>query len=245
MIGHRVRSLILVIVMAAMCSGCARLNRQVSLRVEPLQAPQHQVQVIGKGLKLSAQRQGDHLVVQAQAVEYCQKVTKQRALGFRVVRTEPVGRSLLYQWIMGGLITATSAGLMTYNAMSDPPVEDQLQLDYRRRGWIYSGAIAVAGLALLTGSWVQQLSVGIEERPIGKRVLEKKASVSACHHGAAVSGQLRLTLDIGVTLMAQVGADGQARFALTSQLQNRLKAGSRRATLEAIGDWRSQIRVQL
>ena len=234
---------LIIAVLVSSSAGCARLRSSVRLRVEPTERPRTEKVEIGQGLQLRARRDGDALLVQARAVRYCQKLIKQRALGFKVVETRAVGHGLVYQWVMGSLITASGAGLMVYNGMTPALPSDQI--DYKTRGWLYSGFITAVGAALLTGSVFQQRSLGVSETPLGERTLTKKGDIFSCKSAPATAGKLRLTLDIGETLKAEVGADGTARFPISPELQQRINAGSRRGTLEALGDWRSQVRVRL
>lgn len=241
---RRAASVALILSLLSTCA-CARMDRRVGLRLVPVGTASQRTVVVGKGLSLTHRRTQEGLEVSALAVSYCMPVTSTRVQGFRVVKRAPVGRGLLYEWLMGGLITATGAGLLAYNAAADAPSPDTLELDYRARGWWYAGGITAAGLALLTGAAVQQSSVGVIETPLGQRTVKTEGAVSACRPLPATSGSVRLTLDEGPTYTAELNADGKAVFLLSEQVKEKLARGSRKATLEALGDWRSQVRVKL
>lgn len=227
--------------------GCAHIRTTRSLRVAALEAPVASVAVVGEGYQLRAKRDGDAVRVQVAAVKYCQRQLRQRAQGFRVTERQAVGKGLTTQWIMGGMITLAGAAILTYNAVNPAPApaEGDLGIDYTKRTYLYAGGISAVGLAFLTGSLVQQLSLGRTEQPLGERVLKKQGSVRPCRAKKATHGTLRLTLSDGHQIEAPVGADGLARIPLPADVEARLTREGRRATVEALGDWRSQKRISL
>ncbi|MCO4762940.1 MAG: hypothetical protein KC502_15600 [Myxococcales bacterium] len=238
-------TLLALIIGLTMGPGCARIAVKRGLRVEPVEAAQSVVKVVGQGYQLRGRRDGQVVRVQVAQVSYCQHNQTQRAKGFRVTERRAVGPGLAMEWIMGGVITLTGAGLITYNQLNPPQVAEGELAVSSTRTWLYSGAIVAAGLGLLTAAFFQQRSLGRSEVAIGMKTLRKQGRVRPCRAKKATGGRLRLTLDSGLQLETDVGPDGMASFALPADIEQRLKTDGRRATLEAMGDWRSQRRLSL
>ncbi len=231
---------------AALGPGCARIAVSRSLRVAPIEAPQHRVVVVGKGFALDAKRDAGVVNVTVRAVSYCRQLTTQRAQGFRVVQRRAVGPSLAMEWAMGALIAGAGATVLTYAALNPETTTDgELAVGSRKRTWFTGGAITAAGVALLVGALVQQRSLGRSEVALGLKTLRKQGVEAACQPTAATSGRLRLTLGDGHQIEADVRPDGTAALPLPADVDARLQRDGRRATLEAIGDWRSQTRISL
>lgn len=226
--------------------GCARVHVSRSLRVEPVEAPQKKIAVVGKGFRIHAKRDGAAVRVDVEAVAYCRQHTTQRAKGFRVTQRRAVGPSLMMEWIMGGLISSAGVGTLLYSGLNPPTTTDgELAPGSSMRTWVTGGAITAAGLGLLIGAMVQQHSLGRSEIALGMKTLRKAGTVIACQPKSATSGRVRVTLSDGHQIEAPVGANGVALVPLPEDVEQRLQREGRRATIEALGDWRSQVRITL
>lgn len=227
-------------------AGCAHIQERHRLRVEPLEPPQRSVQAEKSGFQLRARRAGPAVIVEARAVQYCRDLVQQRAKGFRVTTREAVGSSLVMEWVMGGLISAAGAGVLVYGARNPPTYRDgELDAGGANRTYIGGGVLTAVGIGLLTAALVQQRSLGESERAIGVKLLKKQGHVRVCERTPATAGRVRLTLSDGHQIEADIGADGRAKLVLPADVEARLQRDGRRATLEAMGDWRSQLRITL
>lgn len=225
--------------------GCAQIGETVQLRAQPLGPPTTVRVDTSRGFAVQGERRGGAVEVQIDAVQYCADEQRQRARGIRVVERRAEGSSLLIEWTFGGLLSATGAGLAAYNA-ANPPDVSAGSLRSEARGYWFAGGIGAAGLALLGGALVQQLSLGKSEIDLGERELHKRGKESICQRQPAQGGQVRLTLPDGAQLEASADAQGKASLPLPQDLEARIeKEGSRRATLEVLGDARAQVRIPL
>ncbi len=234
--------LLLLLLMAGQ-TRCAHIAEQRGLRVQPLdKASNERVQTV-QGLGVTGQREGNAVRAQVQNIQYCVTLQKQRALGFEVLNRQSSDKTLAMQWTFGGILTAMGGGLVTYSLLR-PAVEEEGT--YTTKGSIaFPAAIGIGGLALLTGSLVQQLSLGKSETPLGERTMEKRSSEFICGREPAHAGHVRLTLSDGTQLEADADANGLAVIALPANIEAILQADGKRATLEAVGDARAQIRIGL
>ena len=147
---------------------------------------------------------------------------------------------------MGGLISSAGVGVLAYGVRNPPTyAPGELNASGTDSTYLGGGLITAAGLGLLTAAFVQQRSLGDSELAMGVRMLQKQGSVRVCKRGPATSGRVRLTLADGHQLEAKIGPDGRAHLALPTDVEQRLQRDGRRATLEALGDWRSQLRISL
>ena len=234
-------SLLLILQLA----GCAQIAETVQLRAEPLGPPVTVRVDTSAGFAVRGERQGDVVEVQIEAVRYCADEQRQRARGFRVTERHAEGSSLTLEWLFGGLLSATGAGLAAYNA-ANPPDTSAGSLRSASRGYWFAGGIGAVGLALLGGALAQQLSLGKSETDLGERELKKRGHEAICQRQPATGGQVRLTLADGAQIEATADAQGQASVPLPADLEARMaKEGSRRATLEVLGDARAQVRISL
>jgi len=222
---------------------CAHIHEQRGLRVQPLdKATNERVQTV-QGLGISGQRDGNTLRAQVEKVQYCATLQKQRALGFEIVDRQSNDKTLLMQWSFGAILTVMGGGLVAYSTLH-PAVEEQGT--YTTKGSIaFPAAIGIGGLALLTASLAQQLSLGKSETPLGERTIEKRSSEFICGREPANGGHVRLTLSDGTQLEADADAKGVAVIELPANIDAILATEGKRATLEAIGDARAQVRIGL
>ena len=144
---------------------------------------------------MRGERKGDVVEVQIEAVRYCADEQRQRAHGFRVTERHPEGSSLTLEWVFGGLLSATGAGLAAYNA-ANPPDTSAGSLRSASRGYWFAGGIGAVGLALLGGALAQQLSLGKSETDLGERELKKRGHGAMLEFGDAV---IRVVCDRGVS----------------------------------------------
>ncbi len=231
----------------ASSASCARVAEVRSLRVVPLERPRQTSEDRGVGFAVRGERDGGVLRVQVEEVRRCATVTLQRADGFE--RTERVaqGGTLAIQWTMGGLFTLAGAGIVGWNAANPakPDATGAVSVGSSTSAYLQGGLIGGIGVGLLVASLVQQLSLGRHDKALGTRELRRDGPVRTCGRGPAASGTVRLTLPDGASLQATVDATGKAELTLPADLDDRLKDSDRRATLEVLGDWRSQTRVSL
>lgn len=227
--------------------GCARVVESRSLRVVPLERPRQITEERGVGFGVRGERDGGLLRVRVEEVRRCATVTLQRADGFE--RTERVaqGGTLAIQWTMGGLFTLAGAGIIGWNAASPARADASgaVPVGNSTSAILQGSLIGGVGVGLLVASLVQQLSLGRSDKPLGSRELRRDGPTRTCSHGPAASGTVRLTLPDGTSLQATVDAAGKAELPLPADLDERLRDTDRRATLEVLGDWRSQTRVSL
>lgn len=237
----------LAAVACSLAASCAHVEERVSLRAQALEQPHTTRVEIGSGKGIEGERLEGSVRAQVQDLTICAAETRQRALGFRRVERRTVGQSLLIQWVFGGLFTATGTGLMLAQAQAPPAEEDTLNAARNERiGYLYAGGIAAVGLGLLAGSVWQQWGLGVHETPLGERVLQTRGDQFACARRPATGGRVRLTLPDGLQIEAEAGADGVALVPLPDDVEARLQAeGSRRASLEVMGDARAQVRIGL
>lgn len=235
------------VLVAPLLPGCASVHERRGLRVEPLEKPRPRLDTVGQGYQLRARRMGDAVLVEVAAASYCQQVLQQKARGFRVTERQVAGPSLVAEWVFGGLFVAAGSGIIAWNVThpAEPAAEGEFAPDNATKANIYGGVIGAAGLALLVGAAVQQASLGVHETELGVQTLEKRGRVFPCKLSKATGGKLRLTLADGLQIVADVQPDGRATLPLPPDLDTRLEGEGRRATLEALGDWRSQTRIDL
>ncbi len=233
-----------LLIVCLLLGSCARLTEQVTLRAEPLEPPRIVRVQLGERLAVAGTREGDVVRAQVTRLQRCADVQEQRAEGFRRVNRQPDGKSLVAEWVFGSLFTAGGLGLIAWTAMS--PVDLSVSTDNAPVNYGYGAAIAALGAGLLAGAIYDQSLTGTHEESLGERVLRKEGPEQVCGQTPATAGQVRLTLPDGAQLEAAVPPDGEARIALPADWQKRLdREGNRRATLEVIGDARSQVRLEL
>lgn len=228
-------------------AGCAQIRETTRLRVQVLEQPRQRLQPDGMGYKVSGKRVGMTFEARVSQMARCRRVVEQRALGFRHTTRRAEGGSLALEWVFGGLFTVAGGGIIAYTAGHPPPaeVDGEYSPNGQRTAYAYGAAIGVVGLALLAGATWQQLSLGVHETPLGERLLSRSGRPEACGKPKPASARVRLTLDDGLQLEADAGANGVATFNLPADIEQRLQAEGRRATLEVKGDWRSQLRIRL
>lgn len=238
-------------VVALLCAspvlgGCARINEKVSLRVVPLEQPRRSIVQIGEGYVLRGARVADGVLVQVAAAKYCARRLEQRARGYKVITHTAVGPSLTMEWITGTVFTSI-ASLLWWQSFDVAPAasNDTYQPNQSQNLRVYGSGIGLVGTALLVGAVVQTVGLGRREIDMGEKTLKKDGRPRPCQLAKATNGVLRLTLDDGLQLQAQVKPDGTAHFVLPADIDARIAQAGDRATLEALGDWRSQVRISL
>ena len=225
-------------------SACAHLREEVRLRAVPLEAPHVVHTTAGERLAVRGQRVGEHVQAQVTRQTLCVDVQEQRAEGFRRVERVSEGPSYTLEWVFGGLLTAGGAGLIAWTAAS--PGDPTSGPTGTTTNYGYGAAIGAVGLALLGGGLWDWHQIGVHEDSLGVQVLKKPGPETVCGEVPATAGDVRLTLPDGLQLEATLGATGTAVIALPEDLEARLtREGSRRATLEAKGDARAQVRIEL
>lgn len=231
----------------AAASGCARIAETRSLRVRALEPPRQVAEPRGVGFAASGQRDGTLFRVAVEQVERCATVTRQRAEGFERLERRAEGGTLVIQWAMGGLFSLAGGGIAAWTAThpTRPDADGALRPGGDSSAWLQAAILGGVGLALLAGSTVQQTQIGVSERSLGARELAQEGRIRVCRRGPAAAGTVRLTLPDGSSWTAAVGPDGRATIDLPADLEDRLHESDRRATLEVLGDWRSQVRVPL
>ncbi len=232
--------------LSGVAGGCASINETIQLRARPLEAPRTVEAEVESGTRVRGQRDATNVRVEAETVRYCAKATRQRAMGIREVRRQAQGNSLTLEWLFGGLFTAAGITVLSYNAVAPPKLEaEEAGLSNEREAWWTGGAIAGAGLGLLAAAWWQQASLGVHTTELGVRELEKRGRHYVCRAETATAGTVRLELSDGTLIEATIGVDGKASLPLPADIDERLRQHGRKATLEALGDWRSQVRIDL
>ena len=226
--------------------GCARISEVSKLRVVPLEKPRRSVVEVGKGYLLRGKRVGDEVVVQVARATYCAGKLEQRARGYRVVKRTSPDHTLTMEWLTGIIFSGVGGWLFATAGGGEAQfVDGEARVDNSTSQRLYGGGIGLIGGALLTGAIVQTLSLGRTEIDLGERTLKRQGAPRPCKLGKARSGRLRLTLDDGLQLEADVGADGMVRIKLPADIAARIRKAGPRATLEALGDWRSQRRLSV
>jgi hypothetical protein len=240
----RLRFLVACQVLACLLtSACAHIEETQTYRIDPLERARTSRVETGLGLGVTGSRQGPAVQAQVFDVTWCALEHKQRARGWKRVERVPVGQSLTIEWVFGGLFTATSAGLMTLNTLS-PPENPELTMRSQSSGYAFAGVVGAIGLGLLTGAIVQQASLGRHDTDMGVKEMVKRDNDFVCKREPAHGGRVRLTLADGMQLEADADQNGLAVLLLPGDIESRLAEG-RRATLEAIGDPRAQVRIPL
>jgi len=229
-------------VIAASGGACAPISESTQLKVQPLEAPRTQVVKTGEGFMLRGKRVADEVVVQVAATDYCTRRKEQRARGFKVVTRKAKGVGLVMEWIAGGVFSAVGGLVFAY---AEAPPDYSLEVDKSTSQRVYGSGLMMAGTALLVGAIYQTSILGVEKTDIGVKTLKHDGLIKPCKLRRAATGKVRLTLDDGLQLTADVQPDGVARVKLPADLDARLLKGGKRATIEVLGDWRSQRRIDL
>lgn len=225
-------------------ASCARLTEQVTLRAQPLESPRTVRVQLGERMAVAGVREGSVVRAQVTRIQRCADVQEQRAEGIRRIERHAEGHSLVMEWLFGGLFAAGGAGLIAWTAAS--PVDLETSADNSPGNYAYGAAIAALGVGLLAGAIYDQAQTGTHEESLGTRTLRKEGPEQVCGQTPALAGQVRLTLPDGAQLEAPVDTTGQARIELPQDLEKRIeREGSRRATLEVLGDARAQVRLEL
>ncbi len=232
------------VVFLLLLASCARLTEQVSLRAQPLEPPRVVRTSLGERLAVAGTREGTVVRAQVTRIQRCADVQEQRAEGFRHIERQAEGKSLVLEWVFGGLFTAAGVGLIGWTAAS--PADLETSTDTAPANYAYGAAITALGVGLLAGALYDQSLVGTHEESLGERTLRKAGPEQVCGQTPAAGGQVRLTLPDGGQIEAPVDATGQALVVLPPDLEKRLeREGSRRATLEVLGDAAAQVRLEL
>lgn len=225
-------------------SGCAQLSTQRTLRAIPVEAPRPVVVPLGAGFAIRGERSGDAVVAHVDKIERCADELHQNARGLERTERKAVGYSLLGEWLIGSLVTASGATLLGLTAAYPP--EPSVTSKSQTTAWLQAGAVTAVGAAILAGAIWDQSLVGASERDLGVRELRRRKAERVCSAAPAAAAPVRLTLPDGEQLTATTDEAGVARIALPADLEARLtREGSRRATLEAQGDARAQLRISL
>lgn len=236
-----------VALLIGVAPGCARISEVRSLRVAPLEKPRQTTEQRGVGYRLRGARDGAVVRLDVVAVQRCVTITRQHAEGFERTTRQAVGPSLTMQWVMGGLFTLAGAAVAGYNAANPakPDADGAVSASSAGSAYLQAGIFGGIGVGLLIGSLLQTRSLGVSERPLGRRELQLEGELRTCGSAPATEGKVRLTLPDGAQLEADVGADGKATITLPDDVEQRLQREGRRATVEVLGDWRSQARITL
>ncbi len=231
----------------AMLAGCARVIETHSLRARPLESPKMTVVEAEEGFQVRGKRDGAVVRIQVARVRYCKRVTEQRAMGLRRTERRADGHSLLLEWLFGAVLTGTGASVIGYSATHPPKNEPDATVNpgNQQQAYLHGGIIGVIGLGLLGSAVWQQASLGITSEELGERVLKSTGLTYPCRATKATAGRVRLTLDDGLQIYGDVDETGHAVVELPDDIERRISAEGRKATLEAIGDWRSQTRIRL
>ncbi len=251
MLGHaragRSARIVAVLTTVVLLVGCARIIETRSLGARPLEAPRVKVVEIGEGFQVRGKRDGAVVRVQVARVHYCNRVTEQRAIGLRRTERKADGHSLLLEWLFGAVLAGTGASVVAYGATHPPEETPDLtvNLGNQKQAYVHGGIIGVLGLSLLGGAAWQQASLGVTNEELGERTLKRAGLAYPCRQTRAKKGRIRLTLDDGLQIYGDVDETGYAVVELPDDIEKRIVAEGRKATLEAIGDWRSQTRIQL
>ena len=236
---------LLVAVLTTAAPACAHISETVQLRAVPTGSVTIARVETGSSFAISGAREGAHVRAQVEVVHLCADEQRQRARGIRVAERQAEGSSLTLEWLFGGLFSAVGGGLAVWNTAS-PPDSAAGSLRSQSRGYTFAGGIGTVGLALLGGALYQQLSLGRSETDLGERELTQRGRESICRREPAREGKARLTLSDGSQVEAAVDLHGEALLPLPDDADARMdKEGSRRATLEVLGDARAQARISL
>lgn len=233
-----------VLVLGLSLSSCAQIAVQRQLQATALEPARTVVVPLGPGLAVRGVREGTAVRATVLRIERCADESHQRARGYEVMTRRAVGYSLLGEWLLGSLVTATGVTLLGLTAAYPP--EPGVTSKSQTTAWLQAGTVTALGLGLLAGAVWDQSQIGTVRRDLGERELRKRLAERTCSEAPAPEAQVRLTLPDGEQLLAVTNQDGVAVIALPSDLELRLeKEGSRRATLEATGDVRAQVRIGL
>jgi hypothetical protein len=238
-------ALLLSLLVAPACANIAEIR---TLRVAPLERPRTVVEARGEGFRLKGARDGANVRLEVFAVQRCVDVTLQHADGFERTERTARGASLKMQWIMGGLFSAAAGAIIAYTLNNPAPPADPTALTpvpSNRSTFLQAGAFGGVGLGMLVGSAFQQASLGRSETPLGRRELRREGRLRTCGSQPATAGKVRLTLADGLQIEASVDANGLALVPLPDDVDNRLAREGHGATVEVLGDWRSQARITL
>jgi hypothetical protein len=239
------RWLTVVVVTASLCC-CAKVQHTVNLTARPLEKPRKSIAMVAKGFQLRGKRAGDSVLVEVAKANYCATRTTQKARGFKVIERRAVGHSLKMEWLTGAVLAGTG-GFLIANSLSTPDNGDDPFVAIERNTSLrmYGGTFTLLGTALLAGAVYQTATLGREEIDLGVRMLKRDGLAKPCQLSRAVTGTVRLTLDDGLQLTGGVDPTGHASIKLPADLQRRVKQSGGRATLEVLGDWRSQRRLDV
>lgn len=249
----RLRFLVACQVLACLLtSACAHIQETETYRIDPLERARTSRVETGLGLGVAGSRQGPAVQAQVFDVTWCALEHKQRARGWKRVERVPVGKSLIIEWIFGSVFTATSAAALAWNTSSPPARVETTTANGLREttlksdtsGHVFAAVAGAIGLGLLTGAIVQQASLGRHDTDMGVKEMVKRDNDFVCKREPAHGGRVRLTLADGMQLEADADQNGLAVLLLPGDIESRLAEG-RRATLEAIGDPRAQVRIPL
>ena len=226
--------------------GCAQVQQTVKLQAVPLEKPRTSKVVVAKGFLLRGKRDGMQVVAQVAKADYCTQRTEQKARGFRVVQRKSVGNGMVMQWLTGGVLTV-GGGFLFAQSLGTPQTgsDPDLAIERTKSLRLYGGGMALIGSALLAAAIVQTAGLGTERTDLGVRVLKRDGLAKPCNLARAAGGTVRLTLDGGLQLTAPVDETGHARITLPPNLDELVKRDGGRATLEVLGDWRSQRRIDV
>ena len=231
------------LVCAGLLVGCAHLAETTQLRAIPVEPPRVQTMAVGKALGIEGARQGDAVHARIFEVQLCVDERHQNARGVRETTRSSVGQSLVLEWTFGGLFTATAAAVTVFDALR-PPVDDKSGVSSKTSVLPYAIGLGAVGSLLLAGAGWQTASLGVHEDDLGVRELVVRSPERPCGRQPASGGRARLTLASGLQLEAEAGADGALTLPLPASVTDHLATG-RRATLEALGDARAQVRISL
>lgn len=225
-------------------ASCAQIAVHRQLTATALEPARAVVVPLGPGLAVRGARDGAVVRAAVLKIERCADESHQRARGQEVITRRSVGYSLLGEWLLGGLVTATGGTLLGLTAAYPP--EPGVTSKSQTTAWLQAGTVTALGLGLLAGAIWDQSQLGVERRELGERELRKRLAERTCSEAPAPGAEVRLTLPDGEQLLAVTGEDGLVTIVLPPDLETKLQnEGSRRATLEATGDVRAQVRIVL
>ena len=222
--------------------GCAQIEERVTLRAQPLEQERTQRVETGKRLGIAGERQGPAVQAQIFAVTWCAIERRQRARGIKRVERSAVGHSLTLEWVFGAMFLASGGTMFAVNKLNPP--DPKVSLRTEDAGYLFAGSLGAVGLALLTGALVQTVSLGHSDVDLGEREMIKHGTEFQCKREPAPGGRVRLTLADGLQIEADAGPTGAATLLLPLNVEEHLGEG-RKATLEAIGDVKAQVRIAL
>lgn len=232
--------------LALSLGSCAKVSHTVRLSATPLEKPRTSIAVVASGYQLRGKRDGKTVKVQVAKANYCTRRTSQKARGFKVIERKAVGPSLVMEWLTGGVMS-TAGGLLIGASLQapEPTTAAETALHRSTSMRMYGGGFALIGTALLAGAIYQTSTLGREEIDLGVRTLKRDGLAKPCQLTKATRATVRLTMDAGLQLTAEVTATGLATIELPDDIEERIKADGGRSTLEVLGDWRSQRRINL